>query len=143
MVNGKMIMVIWHVDDLKISHKVKKVVDDFIRQLESEFSKEVPLSKSWGKVHDYLGMTLDFSKPGEVTMTMIDYIKAMITDLPEDMIGLAATLAANHLFNTNETNPSVLSNDQAETYIHCVMQLLYLSQHAHPDIQTAVSFLCT
>jgi hypothetical protein len=31
MVNGKMIMVVWHIDDLKISHKVKKVVDDFIR----------------------------------------------------------------------------------------------------------------
>jgi hypothetical protein len=26
-VNGKMIIVMWHIDDLKISHKVKKVVD--------------------------------------------------------------------------------------------------------------------
>jgi hypothetical protein len=103
----------------------------------------VLLSKSWGKVHDYLGMTLDFSKPGKVTIMMIDYIKVMIMDLPKDMIGLAANLVANHLFSTNEANPSVLSNDQAGTYIQCMMQLLYLSQQACPDIQTAVSFLCT
>jgi hypothetical protein len=56
------------------------------------------LSKSRGKVHDYLGMTLDFSTAGQVTITMIDYIKMICMDLPKGMIGSAAKPAANHLF---------------------------------------------
>jgi hypothetical protein len=87
-------------------------------------------------------MTLDFSKPGEVTVTMIDYIKGILHDAPKEMRGSAATPAANHLFQVNEVNPIPLGKEQSETYVHIVMQLLYLSQRAHPDIRTAVSFLC-
>jgi hypothetical protein len=97
-VDGKQLTVAWHVDDLKISHVATKVVNDLITDLDSEFGKETPLSKSWGKVQDYLGMTLDFSAPGQVTVTMIDYIKVICMDLLKDMIRRAATPAASHLF---------------------------------------------
>ena len=33
-----------------------------------------------GKVHDYLGMNLDYAIKGEVKITMIPYIKKMIKD---------------------------------------------------------------
>ena len=33
-VNGKQITIVWHVDDLKISHVQTKVVDEFIEQME-------------------------------------------------------------------------------------------------------------
>jgi hypothetical protein len=141
-VEGKQLTVAWHVDDLKISHVQSTVVDQFIDDMEREFGKEAPLNKSRGKVHDYLGMTLDFSKPGEITVTMIDYIKGILHDVPKEMHGTAATPAANYLFQINETNPEPLDKDQAETFVHIVMQLLYLSQRARPDIHTAVSFLC-
>ena len=59
-VNGKQITIVWYVDDLKISHVQTKVVDEFIEQMEEESGKEEPLSQSRGKVHEYLGMTLDF-----------------------------------------------------------------------------------
>jgi hypothetical protein len=91
MVDRKQLTVAWHVDDLKISHVSAKVVDNLITDLDSKFGKETPLSKSRGKVHDYLGMTLDFSVPGQVTLTMIDYIKMICMDLPKDMVGKAAT----------------------------------------------------
>jgi hypothetical protein len=97
-VDGKQLTVAWHVNDIKISHVATGVVDDLIADLDSEFGKETPLSKLWGKVHDYLGMTLDFSAWGQVTVTMIDYIKMICMDLLKDMIGSAATPAANHLF---------------------------------------------
>ena len=43
--------------------------------LEAEFGKELPLTKTRGKVHEwYLGMTIDFSEDGKVCFTMIDYI---------------------------------------------------------------------
>ena len=142
MVDGKQLTVAWHVDDLKISHVSAKVVDDLIADLDSEFGKETPLSKSRGKVHDYLGMTLDFSVPGQVTVTMIDYIKMICMDLPKDMIGKAATPAANHLFRVDDENAAPLDKDRADLFIHLTMQLLFLSQRARPDIRTAISFLC-
>jgi hypothetical protein len=81
-VDGKQLTVAWHFDDLKISHVAAGVVDNLIAHLNSEFRKETPLSKSQGKVHDYLGMTLDFSTLGQVMITMIDYIKMICMDLP-------------------------------------------------------------
>jgi hypothetical protein len=87
-------------------------------------------------------MTLDFSKVGEVTITMIDYIKGILHDAPPEMHGSAATPATNHLFQINQENPIPLKKDRAELFVHIVMQLLYLSQRARPDIRTAVSFLC-
>lgn len=132
-INGKQCMVAWHVNDLKVSHIETKVVDNFIEKLESEFGKETPLSKSRGKVHDYLSMELDFSKPGEVTVWMIEYIKTILQDIPSDMVGTATTPAANHLFEVNTTNPVPLSPEKAEMFVHLVMQLLYLSQRARPD----------
>ena len=115
MVQGKQLMVAcWHIDDLKVSHKVSTVGDQFITDMEDEFGKEMPLNKSWGKIHDYLGMTLDFSKQGEVTFMMIDYIKSILHNAPKEMCSHAATLATNHLFEVNNTDPVYLNADKAE-----------------------------
>jgi hypothetical protein len=141
-VKGTQLTVAWHVDDLKISHAQSTVVDQFIEDMESEFGKETPLNKSRGKVHDYLGMTLDFSKPKEVAVTMIDYIRGVLHDAPPEMHGSAATPAANHLFQVNQVDQVPVGKEKAEIYVHIVMQLLYLSQRARPDLRTAVSFLC-
>jgi hypothetical protein len=141
MIDGKQLTVAWHVDDLKASHVLSTVVDQFIKDLEDEFGKEAPLNKSRGKIHDYLGMRLDFSKPGEVTVTMIDYIKSVLHDVPKEMRGRAVTPAATHLFQVNSVNPVYLGEEKAETYVRVVMQLLFLSQRARPDIRPAVSFL--
>jgi hypothetical protein len=68
MIEGKqLVMVAWHVDDLKASHVLSIMVDQFIKDMEDEFGKEAPINKSCGKIHDYLGMKLNFSRPGEVT----------------------------------------------------------------------------
>ena len=42
---------------------------------------------TWGKEHKYLGMTIDYSSPGKVIFSMIDYIGKMLDNLPEDMKG--------------------------------------------------------
>ena len=55
-----------------------------------------------GKVHHYLGMTMDFRVPGEVQITIYDYIKKLIDSLPEDMIDNKHTAVPEHLFRTDE-----------------------------------------
>ena len=132
---------VWHVDDLKISHVNKRVVDDFISMMEKEFGKETPLSITHGTVHDYLGMILDFSEKGKLRVDMVSYLLDVIENAPEDMRGKAVTPATNFLFEVREDSPS-LDKERAETFHHITMQLLYLSQRGRPDIRPAISFLC-
>ena len=140
MINGKQCTIIWHVDDLKISHVDSKVVDQIIAMLDAEFGKETPMNKSRGKVHDYLGMILDFSTPGELTVDMVDYIKSIIADMPKDMEGKAKTPAGCHLFKVND-NPVLLDKEKSVIFHRMVMQLLYLCQRGRPDVRTAIAFL--
>jgi hypothetical protein len=58
-IDDKQCTIIWHVDDLKISHVNPAVVTDMITQFQGTFGKEAPLTITCGKVHDYLGMVLD------------------------------------------------------------------------------------
>ena len=133
---------VWHVDDLKVSHVDRKEVDKFIKQMEEEFGADAPLSISRGKVHDYLGMNLDFHVEGEVPTDMKHYIDMMLHDAPADMEGVSSTPAAPHLFKTNLEDPILLDDKKKKIFVHLVMQGLYLSQQGRPDIRTAISFLC-
>ena len=142
-INGQQCTIIWHVDDLKILHVDPNVVTDIIKQLEGEFAKEAPLSITRGKVHDYLGMTPDFTIDGKVQIKMIDYIENMLEELPADMDGEAATPAPSHLFEVNENDPKMLDKTRSDFFRHNVAKLLFLCKRARPDIQTSVAFLCT
>jgi hypothetical protein len=51
--------VVWHIDNLKISHVENKVVSNIVSQLEEAFAKESPLTTTSGREHEYLGMLLD------------------------------------------------------------------------------------
>ena len=63
LINGSICTILWHVDDLKISHADPNVVSDVIEQLSTEFGSIAPLTVHRGQKHDYLGMELDFSTP--------------------------------------------------------------------------------
>ena len=77
-INGHQYTILWHVDDLKISHVDPNVVSAVIADLETEFGQEAPLTVTQGKVHKYLGLTLDYRTPGKVKITLFDYIKDML-----------------------------------------------------------------
>jgi hypothetical protein len=135
--------IIWYVDDLKFSHIDSSVVSKMIEAVKSEFGKEYEVTVHRGKVHDYLGMQLDFSNKGKVVMTIHDYIDELIKEVPEDLLsGKASTPASNFLFNVNP-KCSKLDNKTSAMYHHLTAKLLYLSKRVHPNILTAASFLCT
>jgi hypothetical protein len=65
MIDGKQCTIMWHVDDLKISHVNNSVNTNIIKMIDYEFGKEAPLAITRGKIHDYLGMTLNNSEKGK------------------------------------------------------------------------------
>ena len=93
--------------------------------------------------HDYLGMNLDFSSPGEVKIDMKNYITKVISNFPEKITGVEATPASDHLFQVRpDTEARPLPEEQAHAFHHSTAQLLFLSR-VRRDIQTPVAFLTT
>lgn len=142
-IDGKQCTILWHVDDLKISHVDKAVNEEILRRLNLRYGKEAPLTVTRGKVHDYLGMTIDYSVEGKVMIKMLDYVLEILDEAPVDMNGEAVTPAAEHLFTLNEVDPEKLDEPGSELYHRLVAKLLFLSKRSRPDIQTAVAFLTT
>ena len=129
-------------DDLKISHKNPAVVTKIIDKLNKKYGKINPLTVSRGKVHDYLGMVLDYRSEKKVKVTMYKFIDQMLKEVPKDMIGMAVSPTTNHLFKINP-NPKYLDKDKKELFHHLVAKCLFLCKRARPDIHPAVAFLTT
>jgi hypothetical protein len=97
-----------------------------------------------GKVHEYLGMDLEFSTPKVLRIGMIKYIKKVLEEFLEDIKSVAATPAAEHLFEVQEDNlEKLLPEEQALAFHRTTAQFLFLSARTRPDIQTPVLSLCT
>ena len=143
MVNGSQLTIVWHVDDCKISHRDEEVVTDLLEQLEGRFGKETPIAITRGRIHDYLGMTIDYSIKSKVKFYMFDYIEQILGEVDSDLMkGSGVTPAGKHLFQTHEDGAK-LNKKEADAFHRNVARLLFLSKRARPDIQTAVAFLCT
>jgi len=134
---------VWHVDDCKISRKDASVVTDTLNKLEKIFGKETPITVTRGPIHDYLGMTFDYSVKEKVKFYMFDYIEQVLNEVDSTlMVGSSKTPAAAQLFSINDDRIK-LSRKEADAFHRNVARLLFLSKRARPDLQTAVAFLCT
>ena len=147
-INGNQFTVLWHVDDLKISHKDPKEVDKFIEWTKQKYEDEniTKIKPSRGKVHDYLGMTLDYSEPGKVKIYMKDYVKKMLEEFAfkEELENLrpVSTPAAEYLFDVNP-KATKLEQKYKDEFHTTVAKALFLCKRARPDLQPTVPFLCT
>ena len=142
MINGKQCTIVWHVDDLKMSHVQQEVLNEIIGKLTHKYGNEKGLTVQQGRKHEYLGMTIEYTDDQKVKFTMTDYVDGLLSEMTDDMKGVAMTPAASHLNEVND-NAEKLSDTRRDTFHHLTAKLLYLSKRARPDLQTAVSFLTT
>ena len=73
--DGKVLTICFHVDDCKISQRSIKVVNDTIAWLRDEYDVIFEYGKGamkvhHGKLHNYLGMVLDYTHQGRVHLSM-------------------------------------------------------------------------
>ena len=143
MVNGEQVTVQFHVDDLKVSHKDQAVLDDFLDELRSEFGQEYELAENKGLVHEYLGITINYSIASKLVFTMFNYLEDVIVKATEDLKNSRPYYPGNNrLFKVDEDSP-ILPPKDVELFHRHVARLLFSSKRARPDIQVCVAFLFT
>ena len=69
---GNQMTMVWHVDDLKVSHVGSKAVDQFVEWVETKCGdpKIGKVKSKRGKLHECLGMALDYGTPQDVGADM-------------------------------------------------------------------------
>ena len=97
-----------------------------------------------GKIHEYLGMQLNFSVAGQVKITMFDYIQEMLEDFHkyDPSKTVSRTPADDHIFKVRDDQPKL--NEQKSQIFHTfTAKALFATKRAKPDIHISVAFLTT
>ena len=99
---GKQCTIVWHVDDLNISHEDPKVVSAAVAEIHKKYGKTDTVTFTHGKAQNYRGIKIYFSSPERVEITINDSIFDILDDALDDIIGEAVTPAGAHLFRVKE-----------------------------------------
>ena len=134
--DGKQITIVVHVDDLMVTSVSRLHIDAFGTYLKSVYPET---KTSIGRVLDYVGMTFDFIKEGEVSKTMDNCVKDILSGCGVDVTQV--TPVASILFDVRD---SPKATEEEMKWFHTnVAKVLYLSQRVRPECLTAVAFLTT
>ena len=136
-VNDKQRTVIWNVDDLKVSHIDENENTKFAKWIWRE------ANCSQRKNHDYLGMDIDWSKDGKITINMIKYLhisnfgrihQGNKEDFGDSVCGLFVQNSRKVRCGTVAQRSCGYFSSHGGTAAFCIKRALR-------DIQTPVSFL--
>ena len=135
--------VAWFVDDLKTSHKLKEVNDEFLEWLEATYRKIADVKGIPGTCHDYLAMNLDFSESGVMKVDMVDYLTDMVKDFPGNLPKKKVMCPwMNKMFCIDENSKPL--DEKHKVICHTfVMKGMFVSKCARQDIQPGYCFLAT
>jgi hypothetical protein len=103
------------------------------------------MTVSRGKIHKYLGMTLDYTVRGQVKITMFDYVDEILTAFDKAELkggGTKSSAAPESLFKVD--NSCEKRNQDKDVEFHnLVAKILYATKRARSDTCTAIAFLTT
>ena len=141
--------VVWHVDDLTVSHIYGGVVTRMSAWIKKTYERlfkdgSGAMNLNHGMIHKYLGMTLDCSTRGEVKIMMYNYIRDIITDFKQydSSNNNTRTHVANYVFKVRDDQKK-LPETLAQVFHTFTARALFDTKQARPDIHTAVSFFTT
>ena len=140
-VNKKRQTVRFHVDDLMSSHVDSTVNDEFLKWMNEKYGKHGAVTATRGNIHEYLGMTFDFTNKGKVVISMAEYMSRLVDEFPHPITKKAKSPAAEDLFGAG--NGKSLDKEQAKVFHTWVAKALFACKRARPDIHVAVTLLCT
>jgi hypothetical protein len=103
------------------------------------------MTVSRGKVHTYLGLTLDYTTPGQVNVSLFNYVKEIIAAFDAADPGNSGTkssAAPLDLYRIDE-DCKKLAPAMREQFHLVVQKTLFATKRARPDTCTAISYLTT
>jgi hypothetical protein len=116
MVKEQQLTVSWHVDDLKIGHMDQSTINDLLSWLTAIYGQIGEIKTTRRKIHEYLGMRLDYSTAGQVAVDMTEYVASMIEVFPANLEKpKAASPWTDKLFFVNE-KAKPLGKQQSELF---------------------------
>ena len=135
-INGTQMTIIWHADDLKMSHLSEEILDNEVKWLESVYG---PLVGAKGNHHTYLGIDMLFTNQ-KLQVSMVGYLHEIVEEFPYEIVGKVTTPAAPHLFDKDK-NAVALNSNNAKVFHQIVAKVLWASIRVRPDLLTALSYL--
>ena len=89
-------------------------------------------------------MWLDYSILGKVRISMEEYLRGVLDNIPEGITETPETPAASNLFTVRgDSERELLDDTRAQAFHHTVAQLLFTGIQCRKDAQTAIAFLTT
>lgn len=161
-IDGKQCTICFHVDNCKISHTSEKVIEETIAWLRKDYESifedgSGKMKVSQGKVHKYLGMTINFTTKGQVKISMIDYVTEIIAAwdkaAKKHNDGFTTVqskqgkkgrkyVAPDDLFKVDK-DTTTLDAEMSTAFHNIVAKALYMVKRAQPDALVAIAFLTT
>ncbi len=134
-VNGMQMTICFHVHDCKLSHCSSRANDNMIDWLRQEYESifEDGLGRMTvrrGRVHKYLGMTLDYTIHGQVNISMFDYVNEIINAFNKAEPkggGTKSSAAPDDLFKIDEDREK-LPPEKAVVFHNLVAKTLYATK---------------
>ena len=74
--------VFWHADDFQRTHVRPEVVDNVSWHLDENYIKIHPLTTAKGRVHNCLGMLIDFINTGKVRVKIPKHVQSILETTP-------------------------------------------------------------
>jgi histone deacetylase 1/2 len=137
-VDGVQCTITLHVDDLMVTSVIESLIDEVMNALRKHYERDgAELDVKVGKIHNYLGMTFDFSIDGQVLITMNKYVSEVLKFT--EIKGTVNTPATTDLYTIIDSEK--LEPAKSEYFHSVVAKLLYLSKRVRPDLLTSVGYL--
>ena len=77
-------------------------------------------------------------------MTMVDYLKGVLEDLPEFITERIMSLVVNHMFQVSPKDEQMLLyEDRSTSFHHTLAQQLFVTSKARKHIKMSIYLLCT
>ena len=125
------------VDDILLLCCDGTAADELENTLKTAFGE---IKRRDGAEVPFLGMNIVFNEDSTVTISMPGYVRDLLVQSETE--GAAASPANAQLFDAPDEDEPIPELDR-KAFHTMVAKLLYLSKRTRPDIQVAVSYLCT
>ena len=144
MINRAQYTIVLHIDDLKLSHKQRKVVGEVVKWLRSKYKDtNIGIMKLIRlKMHEYLGTTLDLNEKGAVNLDMVDDVDKMVKYFqvdPKNMKNVSSP-AVEYIFKVRESAANI-DEMRANIFYNMVVRELFMAKRAWEDIHPTIAFL--